>query len=312
MDNNLNVYTPIFLKEYSAILTNLSDNKMVSRTKCTFTCECGIPTTIQYRIIQIRGAYCRNCCVKYSYNKRVKTVKEKTIHSNPRIYQSLEKISNRDKSEILNLHSNENISFKSIINFKCNCGTIETTLYRNIKIRGAICRNCCNVSSNNKRISTFLEKYGTTHPTNTPHIMEKIKRTNLERYGTEHPAQSPFVNSNTYKSKEYITPSGKKYTIQGYENIALDELIKIYNENDIVIGKSMVPKIKYMFNEKEKIYYPDIYIPSENRIIEVKSTWTYKVQVDKNIIKGKACKDQGYNFEFWIYDIKYNKIIQIC
>jgi hypothetical protein len=57
-------------------------------------------------------------------------------------------------------------------------------------------------------------------------------------------------------------------------------------------------------------YYPDIYIKSQNLIIEVKSTFTYKKQLVKNIIKSLSVRKSGFNFEFWIYTDKCkNKII---
>lgn len=41
-------------------------------------------------------------------------------------------------------------------------------------------------------------------------------------------------------------------------------------------------------NKKIFTYYPDIFIPKENKIIEVKSIWTYNVNLEKNILKQKA------------------------
>lgn len=56
-------------------------------------------------------------------------------------------------------------------------------------------------------------------------------------------------------------------------------------------------------------YYPDIYIQSLNKIIEVKSTYTYKIDFDKNLKKAKACKSLGFNFAFMIVD--KNKLIEV-
>ena len=49
----------------------------------------------------------------------------------------------------------------------------------------------------------------------------------------------------------------------------------------------------------------------ENKIIEVKSIWTYNVNLEKNILKQKASINNGYNFEFWIFNNKGQKINQI-
>jgi len=39
--------------------------------------------------------------------------------------------------------------------------------------------------------------------------------------------------------------------------------------------------VKYMIDDKEHSYYPDIFIPSDNLIIEVKSDYTYEKDKEK-------------------------------
>jgi hypothetical protein len=60
--------------------------------------------------------------------------------------------------------------------------------------------------------------------------------------------------------KDYIFPSGRSEKIQGYENIALDELINIelINENDIIVGCKNVPIIWYTTNNDVKHRHIDI------------------------------------------------------
>lgn len=116
-----------------------------------------------------------------------------------------------------------------------------------------------------------------------------------------------------YTYKKYIFPSGKSVNYQGYENVALDELCKIYREEDIENDRKHIPNVKYTLKNKLHYYYPDIYIKSKNLIIEVKSNYTYKQYLIRNIIKSLAVKKAGYNFEFWIYSDKAKtKIIIIC
>jgi len=57
-------------------------------------------------------------------------------------------------------------------------------------------------------------------------------------------------------------------------------------------------------NGESKYYFPDLYIPHKNLIIEVKSTWTYQKEEEKNQIKAAAARENGYEFEFWIFDSK--------
>jgi len=139
-------------------------------------------------------------------------------------------------------------------------------------------------------------------------IKEKAKQTSLERFGVEHPMQNSEIfekhQKSSFEYKTYNYPSGVKTLYQGYENFCLDDLIYKENisENDICNEPGKVPEIWYEYEGKSRRYYPDIYISSENRIIEVKSFYTFEKDKELNITKGNACKNLGYNFEFRIYD----------
>jgi hypothetical protein len=101
--------------------------------------------------------------------------------------------------------------------------------------------------------------------------------------------------------KTYISPTGVIHRVQGYEPHALKDLFTTVSESDIITGCTSVPNINYIFNNKNRIYYPDIYIKSQNKLIEVKSTWTYISEIQQNNAKALACLNKGYQFEFWIY-----------
>ena len=153
---------------------------------------------------------------------------------------------------------------------------------------------------------TFINNFGVDNPNKLPEIRDKIKKTCLERYGVEHAAQCPEVMEKTQKNakkyKPYTMPSGEIRQIQGYENYALDELVKTYTEEDIITDRKNIPRISYTANEKTRYYFPDIYIPSINKIIEVKSTWTYKCKLDYINEKAEATRQAGYEYETWIYN----------
>ena len=80
---------------------------------------------------------------------------------------------------------------------------------------------------------------------------------------------------------------------------------EMYDEGDLVMGtreiRNIVGRIDYIFEGKNKVYHPDIYIISENKVIEVKSKYTIKVDIEKNEAKRKAVLDKGMNFEFIIF-----------
>ena len=153
---------------------------------------------------------------------------------------------------------------------------------------------------------TNIERYGVEHTLQSEEVRAKIKETNIERYGVEHPMQNAEIFHKSvkysFKKKEYAFPSGKRVTVQGYEPQALDILIKQeYNEDDIITAQTDVPEIWYETDDgKKHRYYVDIYIKSENRMIEVKSRYTYDNKKEENHLKQQASKDAGYKHEIWI------------
>ena len=57
---------------------------------------------------------------------------------------------------------------------------------------------------------------------------------------------------------------------------------------------------------KKHRHYVDIFIPSQNKCIEVKSTWTASKKKDNIFLKQNAGKELGYLYEIWVYDGKGN------
>ena len=154
---------------------------------------------------------------------------------------------------------------------------------------------------------TCLENHGSETPFASETIRNKGQDTLELRYGVRYPLQNKEIFDKTKKTfkdrfrlKDYTLPSGKIIQIQGYENRAITDLLKTYAETDIVVDA--VPTIKYTTpDNKTHTYYPDIFIPKENLIIEVKSTYTYGRFIDINVLKEKACVAAGFNFRWMIY-----------
>jgi hypothetical protein len=91
----------------------------------------------------------------------------------------------------------------------------------------------------------------------------------------------------------------------------LDELIvnEKIDESDIITGCKNVPTIWYNDKTgKKHRHYVDIFIPSQNRCIEVKSTWTAEKKKDIIFLKQKAAKELGYKYSIWVYNNKKEKI----
>ena len=182
----------------------------------------------------------------------------------------------------------------------------------------------------NRGEQTCLDKYGVTTYSQTDEFIELMKniwinrteeekqeiinkmvQTNLERFGVEHPSQNTEIfnkqQRNSYMLKDYKLPSGNIIKIQGYEPLALDILLKTYDESDLLISnKNIENKIGQIWYKdglgNNHRYVPDIYIISENKIIEVKSTWTYQNKIDNIFLKQQRCLDMGMKFEFIVFN----------
>ena len=176
-----------------------------------------------------------------------------------------------------------------------------------------------NISHNqeikNKKIETCLKNYGVKYPSQSEKIKQKRIETCLKIYGVEHPIQAPNILDKNikscYRTKQYKLPSGNIIMTQGYEHLGLDEIIykEKIDENNIIMGAKNVPTIWYIGNDgKKHRHYVDIFIPTQNRCIEVKSTWTAKHNEHNIYLKQNAAKLLGYNYEIWIYNEKEEKI----
>lgn len=173
-----------------------------------------------------------------------------------------------------------------------------------------------------KQEATNLAKYGHTNflasqqgvelvkqawadPEHKAKRLQSIHDTFQEKFGG-FPYQNPEIfkkaMKNGMKYRPYTMPSGKVIQVQGYEDIALDELLRGgVDEANLITDKGEVPVIWYEFEGKNRRYYPDIFIPSQNKLIEVKSSFSYQYEEAKNQAKKKACETAGFLFELKIY-----------
>jgi HNH endonuclease len=168
-----------------------------------------------------------------------------------------------------------------------------------------------------KRDTTSLEKFGHKCCLQNEEIKQKSKETCIKHFGVQNPMQNKEISEknlkSAFKSKEYKFPSGKLEKVQGYEPFALNELLNIehIDEEKIITSRTQVPEIWWNDKDNKKHrYFVDIFIPEQKRCIEVKSTWTFKKEKDKDIIfrKQNAVKEEGYSCEIWVYNEKGEKL----
>lgn len=151
-----------------------------------------------------------------------------------------------------------------------------------------------------RRTYTWRKKYKLS---NVFENKTMIKAAMMEKYGITNPAHEPkFKSDNSIPKsvrKEYIWKNGKISKVQGFEPSVLCELEEQgYGFEEVKTKKSDMPAIWYVGEDgKKHRYYPDFYIPKENLIIEVKSSYTMLYDFYKNNLKAVATKELGYNYK---------------
>lgn len=164
-----------------------------------------------------------------------------------------------------------------------------------------------------KQQDTMISNIGVKHALQSKEIQNKIKSDCFVKHGKEHFMQVPEIAeksfNNSFKIKEYVLPSGTSIKYQGYENYVWDELLKTIEEINIVTGCRNVPIILYQDTfGKEHTHFVDFFIPSQNKCIECKSTFTLSIKKDNIFLKQTAGKALGYEYEIWVYNSKGEKV----
>jgi Mor family transcriptional regulator len=163
-------------------------------------------------------------------------------------------------------------------------------------------------------------KYGVTHRTilnilrknnitiksnieaqNHSYTKQRVFDANIKKFGVGNPMQHPDVfeksNLNRFKYKTCIINEVTFDRLQGYEEQGIRYILEKYPNitiHDIKAGRCQdLPKIKYQY-DVERLYFPDIYIPKLNLLVEVKCEYTFKNNLQMNLEKQKASFDAGY------------------
>jgi hypothetical protein len=190
------------------------------------------------------------------------------------------------------------------------------SLFKPVRSSTSFCStHCASEFKKNNPDFILALKAGCLQRSTNPEYLKKLSTKAFERWSTtefrekmvEIYSSDEFLekSNDNYTLKDYVFPSGKIVKVQGYEPQALDVLLKIYSEEDLILGAANIREkigvIMYIDNNgNQHRYFPDIYISSINKIIEVKSEWTYKIQKDVNELKKNACIEAGLDFAFMI------------
>lgn len=292
------------IKNGDVILVPIEHLNLGSHTKIEVMCDiCQYTKFIKYQdyISNVNQYNIYTCSAKCSVKKRELTHLKLYGVSNA---SKSNKIKEKKKNTTFLNYGVDNPSQSDVIK-----QTKKETTLKNYGVDNPL----KNKNISNKVKNTNIIRYGGPTPLFSQIVKNKSIKTSIKRYGVNNAMQNEVIFSRNkasgFKQKSYLLPSGKEVKIQGYENKALDLLLKTYSEIDILVNDKEIEKrigeIWYKDeNNKQHRYFPDIFIISENKIIEVKSDWIYNKNKKINILKQKSCLDTGFKFEFMILNKK--------
>jgi hypothetical protein len=176
-----------------------------------------------------------------------------------------------------------------------------------------------------KKQNTNLERYGVKHQMYINDNISKIKETKLGKYGDgnynnfekhKETCLLKYGVDNVMKVPEFFIKNIKSsFSTKFNESIGLYyqgtyelDFIEFCVDKNIKIKKGIV--IDYVMNNKNRKYYSDFFIEECNLICEIKSSYTYNVDYEENLLKMKGSIDSGYNFLF-IIDKDYSELEKI-
>lgn len=202
-------------------------------------------------------------------------------------------------------------SSHALIEMQCDkCTQVNILRFSTIKDKisfSYICRKCVIRKNTNSRFKNKeLQKELSLR--NKDLRIIKSKKTRKENYNDEN-----FNNQEKRRltiieryNKEEICfgKNGHHDFYKLWYSSSNEKLFLDYLQYKHIIKVLRGPTITYNLNKK---YYPDFYLEDLNLIVEIKSTYTYNLDLEKNIIKMKSCINQGYNFMF-IIDNDFTKI----
>ena len=158
----------------------------------------------------------------------------------------------------------------------CCCGKIKK--FRDLGI--GYLKHCSQECLKNDPIFKQKHREAKSGLVQTPETIKKRQKTIEDRYGV---SNGFLVNHpKIFKYKGFTTRSS-------YERSFID----FAEEFDYSI--SVPDKIRYIFQDTSRWYYPDFYIHELNLIVEIKSKWTYKLHEEMTKTKFLFTKKAGFD-----------------
>lgn len=247
-------------------------------------------------------------CNKTFKNKKSLGAHIGYCHNTKKYYDTFIKKSNDEiqckicgnETEFINLQK----GYKQTCSKEC-CDKLNSTILKNLNQDEIL----------KKRKDTCLTLYGVENVFQSEKIKKKCKQTHIKKLGVENPSQSNIIKLK--KEETCLRNHGVRYYIQDEQRYIqtfktrillkqfkntninyrgtyeLDFLEKYY---DIFPDIQNGPTIKYIFQGKERCYFPDFYIPSINLIVEIKNSYLAKKDKEKIVAKEKAVINNGFKY----------------
>jgi hypothetical protein len=318
----------------------VTDLKEVSNQRIDVICDlCSTEYNIQYckyiKNVKRNGSYsCQACGLKkrtdmminnnLSLNSEWQEKKKQTFirnygFDNP---SKSDKIKEKKKETCLNNYGvdngfklrdkiKNNMLNKYGVEFPLQSEVIKSKMYEDLLSKYGVNNVSKLLDIKKKKEETCFKNYGVKSPSQNKEISKKqiitYKENYLEKYGVEHPMQRKDIFEKMLLSAyKIIYYNGDLFSQGTYEL----NFLNYCEKNNIIDLISNGPSLEYELDGKKHVYHADFYIEKYNLIVEVKSTYTYQVDLDKNLAKEKYSKLNGYNFIF-IIDKNYEDLYKI-
>jgi Uma2 family endonuclease len=150
----------------------------------------------------------------------------------------------------------------------------------------------------------LLFKYGVNNVSKLLDIKKKKEETCFKNYGVKNPSQNSTIFKKQLLSSYKIVYYNEELFSQGSYEL---DFLNYCGKNNIIDIISNGPSLEYELNSKKHIYHADFFIEKYNLIIEIKSSYTYNYDLDKNIAKREYSEKLGYKFLF-VIDKNYDTL----
>lgn len=231
-----------------------------------------------------------SCSQQCSNKKREKTISK---HYDVKYLSQSQEIRNKIKDRNIKKYGVENVAQRKDIKRKK-----EKTMLKNWGVKNP----SQSEKIRKKKEITFLKNFGVKNPSQSELIKKKKENTSLKNWGVRYWIQ---LRKNNKSFKIYLKKY-KEFDLH-YQSTYEFDFLNFCEINNIINDISDFKNgIKYLFENRSSIYYPDFYIEKYNLIIEIKSTYWYNKYYKKNQLKKEICKNLGYDY-LLILDKNYSE-----